>query len=80
MFVKKGSRKYECDECKERSYHHWIAFNRASRPKCPKCGCSRLELVSEEAKEERANLQQLRVTGHRSMTYPPTGSVSKKVT
>lgn len=80
MITKKNTRKYECDECKKHSYFHWIEFNRASRPKCPNCGCSRLELVSEAAKLERANLQQMRVIGHRSMTYAPTVGPNRKVT
>lgn len=65
---RRGSRKYRCGECKEESYHHWIEFNRAARPRCPGCGSVQLEIVNNEAKEARTESQQVRVSGHRSMT------------
>lgn len=56
-------RMYECEECHARRFVAWIELNRASRPKCMGCGSVRLELVTEEAKEERANLNQERIAG-----------------
>jgi DNA-directed RNA polymerase subunit RPC12/RpoP len=77
----KGRRLYRCDECRAESYHHWVERNRAARMRCPACGSCRLELVSEEAKQDQASLNQVRVAGHRSMTLPPdTHDPKKKVT
>jgi len=56
-------RLYECDDCHERRFVSWVELNRAAKPKCYGCGSTRLELVSEEAKADRARLQQERVTG-----------------
>ena len=67
----RGQRKYRCGECKAESFHHWIERNRAARMRCPGCGSARLELVTKEAKEEAADLQRVRVEGHRDMTSPP---------
>lgn len=65
--VRRGSRKYRCEECKTTSFHHWIELNRAARMRCPGCGSARLELVSEEAKKDAAELNDVRAGGHRSM-------------
>ena len=56
-------RLYECDECKTRRWVRWVELNRAAKPRCAACGCTRLELVSDEAKNDRARLQQERLTG-----------------
>jgi DNA-directed RNA polymerase subunit RPC12/RpoP len=77
--AKRGSRLYVCDECKERSLHHWIERNRASRMRCPACGSARLELVSAEARQEQADLNRVRLQGHPAMTEPPARP-HKKVT
>ena len=61
--ARKGYRKYVCDECRAESWHHWIERNRASRLRCTGCGSARLELVSDEAKDEAADLQAVRVGG-----------------
>ena len=53
----------ECEDCHARRYVAWVELNRASRPKCYGCGSTRLELVSAEAKEDRARLQDERQTG-----------------
>jgi DNA-directed RNA polymerase subunit RPC12/RpoP len=71
--MKRGFRKYRCDECKEESFHHWIERNRAARLRCPGCGSARMELCSEEAKADAASLQRVRVEGHPDMTRPPGG-------
>lgn len=76
---RRGQRMYQCGECKGRSYHHWIERNRAARMRCPGCGSARLELVSDEAKKEAAEAQQVRVDGHASMTTPPARP-NRKVT
>ena len=53
----------ECDECHERRFVAWVELNRAARPRCYGCGSQRLELVSEEAKDDRARLNRERVVG-----------------
>lgn len=65
-----GRRKYRCDECKVESFHHWIERNRAARIRCPACGSARLELCSDEAKDELADRNLTRVNGNRHMTNP----------
>lgn len=74
----KGCRLYQCDECKVKSKFHWVEFNRASRPKCPACGCSRLDLVTKEGGDMKAVANQVRVSGHRSMIMGRTRN--RKVT
>lgn len=54
---------YECDECHVRRFVSWVEQNRAARPKCMACGSARLELVSDDAKEDRARLNRERLTG-----------------
>ena len=76
----KGRRTYLCDECKERSMHHWIEKNRAARMRCPACGSARLELVSDEAKQEQADQQKARVEGHRDMSITRSRRKNRKVT
>jgi len=56
-------RLYECDDCHAKYFVTWVELNRASKPKCQACGCTRLELVSEEAKRDRSRLQAERVYG-----------------
>jgi transposase-like protein len=48
----KGSRKFQCEECKAIRFVHWAERNRAARPKCMKCGSTRLEPASEGAKDD----------------------------
>jgi DNA-directed RNA polymerase subunit RPC12/RpoP len=67
----RGTRQYVCDECKAKSYHHWLERNRAARLRCPACGSARLELVTEEARREQASRNEVRLAGHRDMTRPP---------
>ena len=62
-----GKRKYRCDDCKQENFFHWKEFNRAARPRCLGCGCSRLEIVSTEGKKEQILNNQTRLQGHRSM-------------
>jgi hypothetical protein len=56
-------RLYECDDCHERRFVAWVELCRAAKPKCYKCGSTKLELVSDEAKADRASLQQQRIEG-----------------
>jgi hypothetical protein len=58
-----GKRLYECEECRERRFVAWVELNRAAKPKCLGCGSTRLELVSDDAKEDRQRLQRERVAG-----------------
>jgi DNA-directed RNA polymerase subunit RPC12/RpoP len=58
-----GKRLYQCDDCKERRMVHWVELNRAAKPRCNKCGSSRLEIVSDDAYEERLNCNTQRVQG-----------------
>ncbi len=61
--ARRGSRLYECDECHERRYVAKIELDRAARPRCDKCGSTRLELVTEAGKNDMLNMQRQRVTG-----------------
>lgn len=56
-------RLYECEECHERRFVAWVELNRAARPRCYACGSTQLELVSEEAKDDRARLNRERIVG-----------------
>ena len=61
---RKGIRKlYECDDCHARRFVAWVELNRAGKPRCNACGCTRLELVSEDAKNDQARLNQERIVG-----------------
>lgn len=65
----RGRKKYRCDECKADSMHHWLEINRAARLRCPSCGSARMDLVTKEAKDERAQAASFR-DGTRSTTLP----------
>lgn len=54
--MNKGQRLYECDDCKTRRYISKIELSRAAKPRCLKCGCSRLEMCSPEAQKEMAEV------------------------
>lgn len=54
---------YECDDCKTRRFVDFLELNRAAKPRCMNCGSTRLELVSEDAKADRARLNVERLTG-----------------
>lgn len=45
---KGGSRLMECSDCHERSSVHWTELNRAAKPRCFRCGSTRLTLVYEK--------------------------------
>lgn len=47
-------RMYECDECHARRYVKRVELIRAAKPRCDKCGCTRLEPVTDEAVDELA--------------------------
>ena len=56
-------RLHECDDCHSRRMVSWVELNRAGKPRCNACGSTRLELVSEDAKKDRARLQDERSKG-----------------
>lgn len=58
--MKNIKRLHECSDCHARRFVTFLEHNRAGRPKCYGCGSTRLELVSQEGKEEVANLQDFR--------------------
>ena len=58
-----GKRLYECEECHTQRMVPWGELNRAARPRCYGCGSTRLELVSPEARKDRARLNQERIVG-----------------
>lgn len=66
MTSSKGIRKkrlYQCDECKSRRFVSRIELDRAAKPKCNGCGSSRLEIVSDEGRDEEIARSHARVTG-----------------
>lgn len=75
-------RLYECDDCHTRRFVSWVELNRAAKPKCFACGATRLELVSEKAKVDRARLQCERLTGTGGslILSPSLDNPRKKVT
>jgi len=58
-----NKRLYECEECHDRRFVPWVELNRAAKPRCYGCGSTRLELVSEDAKKDRARIQRERLVG-----------------
>lgn len=64
MTERKGYRYlYECEDCHARRFVSTREANRAARPKCLRCGSIRLELVSEDARNDRASLNAVRIAG-----------------
>ncbi len=57
--MQRGKRKYQCFECGEESFHHWIEKNRASRLKCPACGSIRMDIVTEDGRREAIHTQKM---------------------
>lgn len=57
------NRLFECEDCHERRFVRFIELNRASKPRCFKCGSTKLELVSDDAKDDRARLNAERLSG-----------------
>lgn len=70
-------RLYECDDCHTRRFVSFVELNRAARPACRACGCARLELVAEEAKEDRVRLNTLRLEGDWG-SLAPSSSISRR--
>jgi DNA-directed RNA polymerase subunit RPC12/RpoP len=48
----KGKRKYTCEDCGESRLVHWTELNRAGKPRCFKCGSTRLAPGSDEAHKD----------------------------
>lgn len=64
MAKQPNSRLHECEDCHTRRYVAVIELNRAAKPRCYRCGSTKLEMIGEEAKEQRLN--QSLATGIRS--------------
>ena len=56
-----SKRLYQCEDCKNRQFVSRIELSRRAKPKCTKCGCSRLEMVSDEAVIEMADINTARL-------------------
>lgn len=59
----KGKRLYKCDDCGTTRYVHWTERNHAAKPRCYRCGSTRLEAASENAKIDEINGNRSRVAG-----------------
>ena len=57
---KVGERMFRCEECGHRQYEHWIVRTRAARPRCPGCGSLRYEPYTKEAKDDIADLNDVK--------------------
>lgn len=58
-----NKRLYECSDCHTRRFISWVELNRAAKPRCFKCGCTILDLVSDDAKDDQARLNTERILG-----------------
>lgn len=58
--MRKGYRKYACEDCGQEFIEHWVARNRAARLRCPSCGSSWVNLKTREAKADAAELLDVR--------------------
>jgi len=59
--MNKNKRMYKCDGCGSRRMYSRIEFSRRTKPRCPDCGCTRLELVSDEGRKERLDISEARL-------------------
>lgn len=75
MSTNKGKRMYACDDCGSRNMYSKVQFSRASKPRCPKCGCTRLELVSVEGVKEQFDIIEARKV-QKSITDVKTGRIN----
>lgn len=64
----KNTRKYRCYDCGNTLFLHPVHLGRASRSRCPKCGCSFLEPVTDGAKEQQTNSGTSRAARKPSLT------------
>jgi hypothetical protein len=55
-------RVYECQECHAKCKLKWVELIRAAGPKCKKCGSTKLELISEEARNDQIRLYSERLS------------------
>ena len=67
----KGKRQYQCTDCGELRFVHWVELNRAAVPRCYGCGGT-LEPHSSGAKEDRliGNRNRAGATSDGSVTLP----------
>ena len=56
-----NQRLFECDDCGARRFIRWVELTRAAKPRCMRCGCTRMDLVSEDARKDRARLNSARL-------------------
>ena len=54
-------RLYRCDDCGTRRFVSSVELSKAAKPRCKSCGCTRLEMCSEEAADERADIASARL-------------------
>lgn len=54
---------FECEDCHTRRMVAWVERTRAAKPRCYSCGSTRLEIVSEEARDDIARLNRERLSG-----------------
>lgn len=59
--MNKNKRLHRCDDCGNRQFISRAELARRFKPKCIRCGCSRLELVSEDAVKEVADINSARL-------------------
>jgi len=64
--ARKGYRLYECFECHEEFWSHWIERCRSSRLKCPACGSLAVDPISRRGKDDIARTRDL---GKAAATY-----------
>ena len=53
----KQKRLAACDECKTRFFVQNWQYSRRAKIKCPGCGCSRFELVANDAMTDRGDVR-----------------------
>ncbi len=70
-----GKRKYRCEDCGECRFVHQIERDRAAKPKCYRCGSTRLEPYSDDAKKDvvAGNLNRLEGPRASVAEVPTTG-------
>lgn len=71
---------YECDDCHTRQFIRRAMFNRAAKPHCKNCGCTRLEMVSEDAREDLARTQREYVESLAERRPEHRGGKRRKIT
>lgn len=76
--IKKGSRLYRCGDCAHRLFVEPRAFDRASRPRCHRCGCTFLEPVSDGAAENEIKHGTARAIADHAPPHDPRANVTMR--